>query len=53
MLYIKRQSTASLDEETLLIWKQASLHYVDKIGILAPLGIFRLLYNRLLNLVTN
>nr|ACE75405.1 hypothetical protein GIP_L8_0190 [Glyptapanteles indiensis] len=51
MLYIKRQNTVPLDEETLLVWKQIRLDCVEKIGTLQPIAVIRQLWTRLLNLV--
>ncbi len=51
MLYVKRQNTVPLDEETLLVWKQIRLDCVEKIGTLYPIAVIRQLWTRFLNLV--
>ncbi|CAD6243574.1 GSCOCT00014184001.2-RA-CDS [Cotesia congregata] len=50
VLYIKRQSSKLLNEETLLVWKQIDLDSLEQMASLNPLAIFRKLWSKFLNL---
>ncbi|XP_057322605.1 uncharacterized protein LOC130665988 [Microplitis mediator] len=50
MLYIKRLNDTELDEEALMIWKQASLECLEKLGRYHPITLIYSLWSRVANL---
>ncbi|KAG6558493.1 orph-Q7 [Microplitis demolitor] len=52
MLFIKRQNATQLDEEDLMIWKQASLECLENLGRYHPITLVYSLWSRVANIFT-